>query len=107
LVAALKMIEVMLARGQPLSELRQVLIKFPQHTAALKVHEKRPLEEMPQLSATIRALENELGAKGRVLVRYSGTEAKLRLLVEGPTDAIVRAALARLDVAARGELAVI
>jgi phosphoglucosamine mutase len=107
LVAALKMIEVMLARGQPLSELRQVLIKFPQHTAALKVHEKRPLEEMPQLRATIRALENELGAKGRVLVRYSGTEAKLRLLVEGPTDAIVRAALARLDVAARGELAVI
>jgi phosphoglucosamine mutase len=99
LVAALKVIEVMRATGQPLSELRRVLRKFPQVTAALKVREKRPIETLPKLSAEIRAITAELGAQGRVLVRYSGTEAKLRLLVEGPTTPVVEAALARLKAA--------
>jgi len=107
LVAALKVIEVMVATGQPLSELRRVLRKFPQLTAALKVKEKLPLETLPLVTETIRALEAELGGQGRVLVRYSGTEAKLRLLVEGPTDAVVRDGLTRLEAAVRAELTVI
>ena len=60
------------------------------------MREKKPLESLPQLTATIHAIENELGGQGRVLVRYSGTEAKLRLLVEGPTDGMVESAMARL-----------
>ena len=107
LVAALKVIGVMLAAGRPLSELRRALKKFPQLTAALEVREKRPLETLPGLGAAIRALEDELGAQGRVLVRYSGTEPRLRLLVEGPDYAVVRAALARLEAAARAELDVL
>jgi phosphoglucosamine mutase len=107
LVAALKVIEVMLATGRSLSDLRRVMRKFPQRTAALKVREKIPLEKLPGLSAAICALEGELGASGRVLVRYSGTEAKLRLLVEGPTDAVVADGLARLNAAVRAELAVL
>jgi phosphoglucosamine mutase len=104
LVAALKTIEVMLATGKPLSELRRRLRKFPQKSAALKVREKRPLESLPKLTDAIRTLESELGAQGRVLVRWSGTEAKLRLLVEGPTDAAVGSGMARLEAAARAEL---
>ncbi len=107
LVAALKVIEVMRSTGRPLSALRQVLKKFPQVTAALKVREKKALETLVKLPAAIRAIEGELGAQGRVLVRYSGTEAKLRLLVEGPTDAAVQDALARLDAAARLDLEVL
>ena len=106
LVAALKVLQVMLVSGKPLSELRRGLRKFPQLSAALKVKEKKPLESLPTLTAAIQTVETELGSAGRVLVRYSGTECKLRLLVEGPSDAIVRSALDRLAAAARSDLEV-
>ena len=107
LVAALKIIDVMLAREKPLSQLRRALSKFPQLTSALKVREKKSLETLPCLSAEILEVERELGSKGRVLVRYSGTEPKLRLLVEGPSSGVVQAAMSRLEKAARAELQVI
>jgi phosphoglucosamine mutase len=107
LVAALKVIEVMLATDKPLSELRQALKKFPQASRALTVREKTPIESLTSLTAAIRALEAELGSQGRVLVRFSGTEPKLRLLVEGPTEAAVQNGLARLEAASRAELDVI
>jgi phosphoglucosamine mutase len=107
LVAALKVIEVMRETGLPLSELRRALIKFPQLVRALHVREKRPLETLTRLRGTVDALERELGSGGRVMVRYSGTEAKLRLLVEGSSDAVVRDAIERLDSAVRADLEVI
>lgn len=107
LVAALKVIEVMLATGRPLSELRRALVKFPQLSVALKVRVKKPLDSLPTLVAAIAQLEQELGTRGRVLVRYSGTESKLRLLVEGPTDLVVQSGMDRLVSAARKELEVI
>ena len=107
LVAALKMLAVMLATGQPLSVLRRSLIKFPQRTASLKVRTKKPFETLTTLPQAIHALEAELGPRGRVLARYSGTEPKLRLLVEGPTDATVQAGIDRLQAAARQDLDVL
>jgi phosphoglucosamine mutase len=99
LVAALKVIGVMLATGRPLSELRRMLRKFPQASESVVVREKTPIEQLPALTEAIHTLEAELGSKGRVLVRYSGTEPKLRFLVEGPTEEITRAGLARLKAA--------
>ncbi|CAM2843882.1 phosphoglucosamine mutase [Rariglobus hedericola] len=107
LVAALKVIEVMLATGRPLSALRTGMKKFPQGTRNLKVRDKRELTTCATLSAAISALESDLGSEGRVLVRFSGTEPKLRLLVEGPSDDVVTAGLMRLEQAARADLQVI
>ena len=107
LAAALKVAAVMAETGKPLSELRKVLVKFPQLAAALTVRSKKAIETLPGLTQAIGALEKELGASGRVLVRYSGTEPKLRLLVEGPTDAVVADGIRRLSAAARAELEVV
>lgn len=107
LVAALRVLEVMLTTGRPLSELRKGLRKFPQATSNIKVREKRDLTDCATLLREIGALEAELGEQGRVLVRFSGTEPKLRLLVEGPTDAAVASGIERLSRAAAVDLQVI
>lgn len=107
LVAALKVIEVMVATGRPLSELRRALVKFPQATRNLKVRERRELTACVALSGTISTLETELGERGRVLVRFSGTEAKLRLLVEGESDEVVAEGIERLTKAAAEDLQLI
>lgn len=107
LVAALRVLAVMRETGEPLSRLRRALVKFPQVTSALAVERKRDLRECAALQAEMRAIDAELGAQGRVLVRFSGTESKLRLLVEGPALVPVQAALARLEAAARQDLPVL
>lgn len=107
LLAALKVIDVMLETGEPLSALRRRLKKFPQKTAALRVAEKRPVEELRSVSAATAELEAALGERGRVMVRYSGTEAKIRLLIEGPDDATVSAGIKKLETAVRADLQVL
>jgi len=103
LVAALRVLEVMRETGRPLSELRQALRRYPQASAAVPVARKIPLEERPRLREAIAAIEAEFGKKGRVLVRYSGTEPKLRLLVEGPDQPRVEAGMRRLQEALAAE----
>jgi phosphoglucosamine mutase len=97
----------MLETQQPLSQLRKCLKKYPQATANLKVREKKDIATLPHLSLAIQALEAEMGGYGRVLVRFSGTEAKIRLLVEGPTVEIVQKGLARLEAVVRTDLEVV
>ncbi|WP_221029026.1 phosphoglucosamine mutase [Actomonas aquatica] len=107
LAAALQVLRIMHETGEPLSRLRLVLQKFPQKTGALRVEEKVPLPDCPHLQAEMAKLEAELGASGRLLVRYSGTEPKLRLLVEGPDEITVESAFARLVVATGQDLKVV
>lgn len=107
LVAALRVLAVMRDTGKPLSELRKVLQRFPQGTRNLVVAEKRPLDTCATLVGAITHLEADLGDRGRVLVRFSGTEPKLRLLVEASDDNEVAKGLACLEAAARQDLKVI
>jgi phosphoglucosamine mutase len=83
IVSALQILRIMVETGQPLSELRKCLAKYPQAQRNLKVREKRPIEELPGVVRLIAETETELAGAGRVLLRYSGTESKIRLLIEG------------------------
>jgi phosphoglucosamine mutase len=82
--AALNLLAVMLREGKPLSELAGCFVPVPQAQLNVAVREKRPLETLPAVQDAVASVERALGAEGRVLVRYSGTENKARVLVEGP-----------------------
>ena len=85
LIAALQVLEIVLREQRPLSELAaEVIEHVPQVLLNLTLKAKKPLDEMTRTAACIRKVELELDSDGRVLVRWSGTEAKLRILVEGP-----------------------
>jgi len=64
--------------------------RFPQVLINFQVAEKRPLESLPGFQTRLRAVESELADRGRVVVRYSGTEPKARVMVEGPDEDRVR-----------------
>ena len=83
IVCALQILRMMRTTGKPLSELKQCLKKYPQAQRNLRVKEKPPLEKLPDVMKLVGEAENELNGKGRVLLRYSGTEPKIRLLIEG------------------------
>ncbi len=85
LIAALQVLEIVVREQRPLSELAaEVIEHVPQVLVNVALPVKKPLEELPKTRASIRAAEEKLDGNGRVLVRWSGTEAKLRILVEGP-----------------------
>jgi phosphoglucosamine mutase len=83
-VAALALLSVMVQSGRPISELAQVMEVYPQAQLNLPVRSKPELGSLPAVMRAIRDAEKKLGKDGRVLVRYSGTEPKVRVLVEGP-----------------------
>jgi phosphoglucosamine mutase len=105
LVAALQVIAIMVAEQRSLSELSRVMERVPQVLESIKLPSRRPLEQMPLLSSRIGAAEKKLGEDGRVLVRWSGTEAKLRLMVEGPDPKVLKALVAEMAEAARKDTA--
>jgi phosphoglucosamine mutase len=83
IISALQILRIMQVTAKPLSELKRCLTKYPQAQRNLRVKEKPPLEALPEVIKLVASAEKELGGKGRVLLRYSGTEPKIRLLIEG------------------------
>ncbi|MBX3128424.1 MAG: phosphoglucosamine mutase [Polyangiaceae bacterium] len=104
LVAALQVLAIMTREQRPLSELSRVLTRVPQVLESLQLPRRRPIDQMPKLSAEIARASAEFGRGGRVLVRWSGTEAKLRLMVEGPDPSRLDALVQDMAAAARADL---
>jgi phosphoglucosamine mutase len=90
IITALKVLQVMVEKGESLSTLRKGYEEFPQMERNVKVREKRPIKEVPRLSEAIQRVADALREEGRVVVRYSGTEPKLRIMVEGMNEERVR-----------------
>ena len=91
IIAALRVLAVMVREERPLSELANVMTRTPQVLVSVKVERKLPINEMPGVARMIAQVEQDLGSDGRVLVRYSGTEGKARVMIEGPDEAMIRA----------------
>jgi len=105
LIGALQVLALMIRTGQPLSELaQQAMERVPQVLESVTLRARKPLEDMASLQRLIERVRASLGKEGRVLVRWSGTEPKLRVMVEGPDEGRIRTIAQDLVAAAREDV---
>jgi phosphoglucosamine mutase len=90
LLTAVQVLSIMRKSGRKLSWFRNLWTRYPTELRAVKVKEKTPLSKLAGFDGAVKKLEKSLGPGSRVFIRYSGTEPKLRILVEGPDAAKVR-----------------
>jgi len=86
LVSALQVLAIMKQTGKPLSELAACMKTYPQTLVNVKVKERRDLRSIPEIAQRMAEVEKKLGGSGRLLVRYSGTEPKVRVMIEGEDE---------------------
>lgn len=91
LISALQVLALMKRTGRPLSELARCMTAVPQVLLNVRVSEKPDLDGVPEVAQAIRNGETRLNGAGRILVRYSGTEPVLRIMVEGEPDSLIQA----------------
>ena len=104
MLTALKVLETARRQNVTLDELSAEMVVYPQILVNVRVKERRPLEQMPRVTGEIAACEAELNGSGRVLVRFSGTEPLLRVMVEGPDQGLIEALAGRMADAIRAEM---
>jgi len=90
ILTALKLVEAMQSENKPLSEISNLMTVYPQILINVEVDRKPAIETVPQIVEAIQAAEAELGERGRVLVRYSGTQPICRVMVEGSDETETR-----------------
>ena len=106
LLTALLLLDIIHRSGKTLSELVADLKVFPQVIVNVKVREKRPLDTIPAVVAAILAAEQELADSGRVVIRYSGTEALARVMIEAESEPLMRHHADTIANAIRAELGI-
>jgi phosphoglucosamine mutase len=85
ILTALQVLSAMKKEGKPLSELAKIMKVFPQSLINVDTKSRPEISTVPEIVSTIKLVEQKLGDRGRVLVRYSGTQNMCRVMVEGPT----------------------
>ena len=100
------MLDVVHRSGKTLGELIADLKNFPQVIVNVRVREKRPLDSIQSVASAIRAAEEELQGSGRVVIRYSGTEALARVMIEAESEQAMRRHAEAIAAAIRAELGV-
>jgi len=106
LLTALVLLDLLARSGKPLHELLSDLRVFPQVIVNVKVREKRPLDQIPAVVESILQAETDLHGNGRVVVRYSGTEALARVMIEAESEQQMREHADRIAQAIRVEIGV-
>jgi phosphoglucosamine mutase len=96
LLTALRLMDIIVRSGKPLSELVGDLKVFPQRIQNVRVREKVPFAQVDAIQSAIAAAEKELDGNGRVVVRYSGTEALARVMVEAESEAKMQSLTSRI-----------
>jgi phosphoglucosamine mutase len=96
MLTTLFLLEAMQESGKTLSELTAGFVRFPQILVNVKVREKRPFDDVGEISTISRQVEAELGQKGRLLLRYSGTENLARVMIEGENQRQIESQANRL-----------
>jgi len=91
ILAALQLMAIMVKHNKPLSELAGIMESFPQILSNVRTSKRLDLELIPNFQATIRKMEKKLGADGRILVRLSGTEPVVRVMLEGKEQDVIEA----------------
>ena len=105
MATALAVLRVMADTGRELADLAGDLKTFPQTLVNVRVRDETPVDDVPEMQAAIARVEAALDGRGRVLVRYSGTEPLLRIMIEGEDQATVQAWAEEIADAVRGTLA--
>lgn len=106
IICGLQVLRMMKEKGVTLAGLADCMREYPQILKSLKTPDRRPLEELTRLQTVLTDCRRELGKDGRVVVRYSGTEPKIRLLVEAPDPEPVRQWIAALETAVREDFGI-
>ncbi len=106
LLTALVVLDLIARTGKSIDELTADLKVFPQVIVNVKVREKKPLEKIPTVAAAITAAEDELKDSGRVVIRYSGTEALARVMIEAESDEAMQRHSKAIADAIRAELGI-
>lgn len=104
ILTCLQILSLMVEKGRRLGELRKVMTRLPQVLVNVEVKEKKDFSRLPRVREKIAAIEKELGQRGRILVRYSGTEPLARVMLEGEDEGRIREMAHEIAQEIRGEL---
>ncbi len=104
ILTALQLVNIIVESGKPLSELRKVMIRYPQILENVRVRDKRAWRDNEKIQAALKDGEAMLGDSGRILVRESGTEPIVRVMAEGPDERLLQTCVAKIVKIVREEL---